>query len=282
MCFFLVSCYGQEAISVKINNRSSITIDSISTDTQKIKCAIKPNMDTIIDISIKNKDIYHEGAIGMNIYQKGKPKNATIGFHDMGQISKFDVYVFNEGIFYKNNPIMPKELIVYFYNVEKKSKIDTIISPSIVKIKEASPRRRKIIFDYNKIKNSPIFSIIISGKKYDVNLDHDFKNWNTNQYFLYFYEDKFTREAPKSIEPFEYEVLISSNSSEKILKVESSCNCIERAYYNQNTANIILDYQKFLKSSDLKISTDKNIYEKKYTKEKLLEFGNAQLVDELN
>jgi len=273
MFLFLVSCRGQETISVKISNRSSSAIDSIITNHQKIKSVIKSNEDTIITVNIKGANIYHEGAIGINLYQKGIRKNATVGFHDMGMVSEFNVFVFNEGVFNTDKPIMPKEFYIYF-SVSKDQSIDSIFDKNgLISIYEDNPNARSLKFDFKKFSEHPSFEAIVSGKKQEFKFDfHNFNDWNSTSEHItirmngrvQYLQDKVITDVEYNNEYKQYFTILIEDSENKFSKQEvsifSNCNCIDKIYKTNTYYRVLCDIKKLEEKSTITLKTNDSQY----------------------
>ena len=201
----IISCSGQEEIKLTINNFSSHKIDSIVIPQEKEKGLnklvfnkdIEKGQTDILKIFLDKSNLWDEGSFWIVIYGKVKTWESSWGFHDMGHVLNDTINVYDKGLTKgKNSLVKPKELFVYFYKMDKTVKIDSVVSTSILKEKiqrsivngmeKQNNENREIIFDFEKIKETPEFDVWISGKKYRAIMQHDFDDWNNNQEFLYF------------------------------------------------------------------------------------------------
>lgn len=208
-----VSCNAQEEVKITVNNFSSYKIDSIviPANTEKgldrlvFGRGIETNKSDILKIILDKSNLWNEGSFWIEIYSKNKIWENSWGFHDMGYIISDTINVYNNGLSKGKNQLKkPEELIVYFTNKDKTKKIDSIVSHSIIKqeiqqsfvngIEKRDTETRIITFDFEKMKEMPEFQVWISGKNYNVFIEHDFDDWNNNLEFLYFKEGTISKQ----------------------------------------------------------------------------------------
>lgn len=209
-----VSCIGQEEVKITVNNFSSYKIDSIVIPKKREKGldklvfnkSIDKKQTDILKIMLDKSNLWYEGSFWIVIYAKNKTWENSWGFHDMGYIINDTINVYDNGISKGKLQLKkPKELIIFFSNKDMTRKIDSIVSPSIIKEKiqrsivngmeKQNTEDREIIFDFEKIKEKPEFEVWISGKKYKVIVEHNFDDWNNNQGFLYFKNGQFSKSS---------------------------------------------------------------------------------------
>ena len=201
----IFSCSGQEEIKLTLNNFSSHQIDSIvipediekGLDKLVVNKRIDIDQSRTLQMVLDKSQLWDEGSFWILIYGKNKTWESSWGFHDMGYIINDTINVYDNGLSQGKNQLKkPKELIVFFKNIDKVKKIDSIVSPLIIKekiirsivngVEKQNTESREIIFDFEKIKETPEFDVWISGKKYRAVIQHDFDDWNNNQEFLCF------------------------------------------------------------------------------------------------
>jgi len=251
--FIFSSCYNQNNTTLTFVNNSSFQVDSIVIRENKNHNlgplrAGQQYSKYFPEIKINTNN---EGIFSFIAFLNGKIRFGTWGFHDFGTLSSKEevFYIFDNGISRTNTPLVkPTEFKLFFYNASPKN-IDTILSSNnaILKVNELSPRSLEIIYNYNKIEESQEFIAILSGSKMNFKIDfHDFSNWDNNQDFLHFENNKLQSGALEWKEPLEFQVDIQINiplSADSVI-IESTAITMTYNFTQPKYKKIVFDFKK--------------------------------------
>ena len=246
------SCYSKNSTTLTFVNNSSFYVDSIVIQyPHKIVFeglrVGQQYSKTIKDVEINSND---EGLFPFAVFKKGSVLGGTWGFHDWGTLASANetFYIFDNGVASRNESLKkPQEFKLYFYNASVE-KVDSFINSqnAILKVNENSPRKFEIVYDFNKIEASKVFSVAIGGKRKSSLIEHDFSNWNNNQTFFHFEKDSLKKGSLPWREPLEFQVDLEVKlpfPSDSV-KVESDA-IVKTYYFNQpKYVKIVFDFKK--------------------------------------
>lgn len=192
---FLISCSGQdkeEKYYLHIVNKSSQTIDSICIHgNKKISEEVNAGQAKTIDIDLSNDDISGEGGFPLFIYQSDIRYTARWGFHDWGQMArKYDsIFLFDNGVNYTNkNLVKPKEFTLFLTD-KMSPAIDSIHTEALKTMILKQGGGFELRLDFDKFENNPVLTIYQKDKVHNTRIEHNWKDWNNIQEFLFIYNN---------------------------------------------------------------------------------------------
>ena len=189
---FIITFYGckDKKVEVTITNRSDSNIDSVLFPLTKSKWInIPPGKSKKDFVDVSDVQSGHEGLLPLLIYQGSKKINWSWGFHDFGYFNEKErYYVFENGINTVDVPLRkPDTLTIIFIN-RTNNKIDSFRANSLKSYKFRQTYH-ELVFAFSEFQKDPNFMIYQNKIPIKASVDHDWNNWNSNQEFLYLYNN---------------------------------------------------------------------------------------------